>query len=157
MPRGFYEIGLGMCIPTLMAYATEAQKRRFVPKALAGEEIWCQLFSEPAAGSDLAGLRTRAVKDGDAWVVNGQKIWTSGAHFSEWGVLVTRSDPKAPKHKGLTYFFLDMRSPGIEVRPDQADLRLLELQRGLLHRRARPRHPAAGPRRRGLGRRPSPR
>jgi alkylation response protein AidB-like acyl-CoA dehydrogenase len=116
VPRGFYEIGLGMCIPTMMAYATEEQKRRFVPKALSGEELWCQLFSEPAAGSDLAGLRTRAVKDGGGWVVNGQKIWTSGAHFSDWGVLVTRSDPKAPKHKGLTYFFLDMHSPGIEVR-----------------------------------------
>ena len=116
VPRGFFEIGLGMCIPTLMAYGTEADKRRYVPKALAGEEIWCQLFSEPAAGSDLAGLRTRSVRDGDTWTINGQKIWTSGAHFSDWGVIVTRSDPKVAKHKGLTYFFLDMHSPGIEVR-----------------------------------------
>jgi alkylation response protein AidB-like acyl-CoA dehydrogenase len=116
VPRGYFEIGLGMCIPTLMAYGTEAQKRRYVPKALAGEEIWCQLFSEPAAGSDLAGLRTRSVRDGDTWTINGQKIWTSGAHFSDFGVIVTRSDPRVPKHKGLTYFFLDMRSPGIEVR-----------------------------------------
>jgi len=116
VPRGFFEIGLGMCIPTLMAYGTEADKKRYVPKALAGEEIWCQLFSEPAAGSDLAGLRTRSVKSGDTWTINGQKIWTSGAHFCDWGVIVTRSDPKVPKHKGLTYFFLDMHSPGIEVR-----------------------------------------
>jgi alkylation response protein AidB-like acyl-CoA dehydrogenase len=116
VPRGYFEIGLGMCIPTMMAYATEAQKQRHVAPAIAGEEIWCQLFSEPAAGSDLAGLRTRSVRDGDAWVINGQKIWTSGAHFADFGITVTRSDPKAPKHRGLTFFFLDMKSPGIEVR-----------------------------------------
>jgi alkylation response protein AidB-like acyl-CoA dehydrogenase len=116
VPRGYYEIGLGMCIPTLMAYGTEAQKQRHVAPALRGEEIWCQLFSEPAAGSDLAGLRTRSVRDGDHWVLNGQKIWTSGAHFCDFGIIVTRSDPSAPKHKGLTFFFLDMRSPGVEVR-----------------------------------------
>ena len=115
-PRGYFEIGLGMIMPTLFAYATEEQKRRYPPKALRGDEIWCQLFSEPAAGSDLAGLRTRAVKDGSDWIVNGQKIWTSGAHRADYGVIVTRSDPNAPKHKGLTYFFLDMKSPGIEVR-----------------------------------------
>jgi alkylation response protein AidB-like acyl-CoA dehydrogenase len=115
-PRGYFEIGLGMIMPTLFAYATEEQKRRYPPKALRGDEIWCQLFSEPAAGSDLAGLRTRAVKDGSDWVINGQKIWTSGAHRADWGVIVTRSDPSAPKHKGLTYFFLDMKSPGIEIR-----------------------------------------
>ena len=115
-PRGYFEIGLGMIMPTLFTYATEEQKRRYAPKALRGAEIWCQLFSEPAAGSDLAGLRTRAVKDGTDWVINGQKIWTSGAHRADYGVVVTRSDPNAPKHKGLTYFFLDMKSPGIEIR-----------------------------------------
>ncbi len=117
VPGGIYEIGLGMCIPTLMKHGTPEHSKRYVPKALSGEEIWCQLFSEPSAGSDLAGLRTRAVRDGDEWVINGQKVWTSGAHFCDFGVIVTRSDPEAPKHKGLTYFFLDMKSPGIEVRP----------------------------------------
>jgi alkylation response protein AidB-like acyl-CoA dehydrogenase len=117
VPRGFVEIGLGMCIPTLCTWGTPAQRQRYAPKALAGEEVWCQLFSEPAGGSDLAGLRTRAERDGDDWVINGQKIWTSGAHYADWGILVTRSDPTVPKHKGLTFFFLDMRSPGIEIRP----------------------------------------
>ncbi len=117
VPRGVFEIGLGMCIPTLMAYAAPEQLERYVRPALRGEEVWCQLFSEPAGGSDLAGLRTRAVRDGDDWVINGQKIWTSGAHFSDFGILVTRSDPNVPKHAGLTFFFLDMKSPGVEVRP----------------------------------------
>ncbi len=116
VPRGFFEIGLGMCMPTLMAYATEAQKQRYVPMALGGQEIWCQLFSEPAAGSDVAGLRSRAIRDGDDWIIRGQKTWTSGAHFCDFGIIVTRSDPTVPKHQGLTFFFLDMRSPGIEVR-----------------------------------------
>lgn len=116
VPRGVYEIGLGMCIPTMLTFATEEQKQRYAPPALRGEEIWCQLFSEPAAGSDVAGLRMRAVRDGDDWVLDGQKIWTSGAHFSDWGIIVTRHDPGQPKHRGLTFFFLDMRSPGIEVR-----------------------------------------
>ena len=117
VPRGLFDIGLGMCIPTLCTWGTQAHRDRFARKALRGEEIWCQLFSEPAAGSDLAGLRTRADRDADHWVVNGQKIWTSGAHYCDFGVLVTRSDFAAPKHKGLTYFFLDMKSPGIEIRP----------------------------------------
>jgi alkylation response protein AidB-like acyl-CoA dehydrogenase len=112
-----FQIGEGMCGPTLMAYGSEADKRRYLPKLASGEEIWCQLFSEPAAGSDVAGLRTRAERDGDHWVVNGQKIWTSGAHYSDFGILITRTDPSVPKHKGLTMFFIDMKSPGVEVRP----------------------------------------
>jgi alkylation response protein AidB-like acyl-CoA dehydrogenase len=90
--RGYFEIGLGMCMPTLFAFGTEAQKRRHAPVALRGQEVWCQLFSEPGAGSDLAGLRTRAQRDGDEWVINGQKIWTSGAHWADWAILVARSD-----------------------------------------------------------------
>ena len=117
VPGGFFDIGLGMCIPTMMAWATKEQNERFVKPALYGEEIWCQLFSEPSAGSDVAGLRTKAERDGDDWIINGQKVWTSGAHFCDYGIIVTRSDPTAPKHKGLTFFFLDMKSPGIEVRP----------------------------------------
>lgn len=117
VPRGVYEIGLGMCIPTLMSYGTKEQLERYVAPALKGEEIWCQLFSEPAAGSDVAGLRMRCERDGDEWIVNGQKVWTSGAHYSDYGILVARSDPNVPKHKGLTFFFVDMKSPGIECRP----------------------------------------
>ena len=82
-----------------------------------GKEIWCQLFSEPSAGSDVAGLRSKAVQDGDKWIINGQKVWTSGAHFSDYGILVVRHDPDLEKHKGLTFFFVDMKSPGIEVKP----------------------------------------
>jgi len=112
---GVFIIGHGMCGPTLMA--SEEQKRRYLPPMAAGEDIWCQLFSEPAGGSDLAGLRTRAVRDGDDWVINGQKIWTSGAQHCQYGILITRTDPTVPKHKGLTMFFLDMKSPGVEIRP----------------------------------------
>ena len=116
-PTGLFAIGHGMCGPTMMSWATEEQNKRFLPKLASGEEIWCQLFSEPAAGSDLAALRTRAEKDGDDWIINGQKIWTSGAHYSDYGILVLRTDPTAPKHQGLTYFFIDMKSPGIETKP----------------------------------------
>jgi len=114
---GAFIIGHGMCGPTMMAYASEAQKQQYLPKLAAGEEIWCQLFSEPHGGSDLAGLRTRAERDGDDWVINGQKIWTSGAQHSDYGILITRTDPTVAKHKGLTMFFLDMRSPGVDIRP----------------------------------------
>ncbi|MYE81371.1 MAG: acyl-CoA dehydrogenase [Gammaproteobacteria bacterium] len=114
---GVFAIGQGMAAPTMMAWATEDQKREHLPPLASGEHIWCQLFSEPAGGSDLAALRTTAVKDGDEWVINGQKIWTTGAQFSDYAILVLRTDPNVPKHKGLTYFFLDMKSPGIEVKP----------------------------------------
>ncbi len=114
---GTFIIGQGMCGPTMMAYASESQKQRYLPKLASGEEVWCQLFSEPHSGSDLAGLRTRAEKDGDEWVVNGQKIWTSGADHSDYGILITRTDPTIAKHKGLTMFFVDMKSPGIDIRP----------------------------------------
>ena len=114
---GTFIIGQGMIAPTLMAYVAEPHKQRYLPPLASGEEVWCQLFSEPAAGSDLAGLRTRAEKQGDEWVLNGQKIWTSGAHYSDFGMILTRTDPTAAKHDGLTMFFLDMKSPGIEVRP----------------------------------------
>ena len=114
---GLFIIGHGMCGPTVMAFANEDHKKKRLPPLASGEEIWCQLFSEPAGGSDLAGLRTRAEKDGDDWVINGQKIWTSGAHHSDWGLLIARTDPNVPKHKGLTMFFLDMKSPGVDIRP----------------------------------------
>jgi alkylation response protein AidB-like acyl-CoA dehydrogenase len=117
VPPNIFLIGLGMCIPTMIAYAKPEQVERYVPPAVRGDEIWCQLFSEPAAGSDVAGLRTRAEKRDDEWVINGQKIWTSGAHYSDWGLLLTRTDPNVPKHAGLTAFFIDMKSPGIEIRP----------------------------------------
>jgi alkylation response protein AidB-like acyl-CoA dehydrogenase len=117
VPKNYFGIGLGMCAPVMMHYGTEEQKRRYVPPLIRAEEVWCQLFSEPSAGSDLAGLRCRAKRDGDEWVINGQKLWTSGAHYSDWGILVVRHDPTLPKHKGLTFFFVDMKSPGIECRP----------------------------------------
>jgi alkylation response protein AidB-like acyl-CoA dehydrogenase len=114
---GYFTIGLGMCVPTVMAFADDDTKQRFVGPAVKGEEIWCQLFSEPAGGSDVAAARTRAVKDGDEWVINGQKVWTTGAQYSDYGILLVRTDPDVPKHKGLTMFWIDMHDPAVEVRP----------------------------------------
>jgi alkylation response protein AidB-like acyl-CoA dehydrogenase len=117
VPPNMFTIGQGMLGPTLMAHGTEEQKAQHLEPMLRGDKIWCQLFSEPCAGSDLAGLRTAAAQDGDEWVIDGQKIWTSGAQYSDWGMIVTRTNPSAVKHAGITYFIVDMNSPGIEIRP----------------------------------------
>lgn len=113
----FFEIGLGLCVPTIASFADPATIARIAEPAKRGDELWCQLFSEPAVGSDLAGLRTRAVRDGEDWVINGQKVWTSGGQYSDYGLLIARTDPHVPKHRGLTVFWVDMKTQGIEVRP----------------------------------------
>jgi alkylation response protein AidB-like acyl-CoA dehydrogenase len=110
-------IGYGMCAPTIATHGTPEQKARFLRPLFSNEEIWCQLFSEPGAGSDVAGLATRAERDGDEWTLNGQKVWTTLAHLSSFGLIIARSNPDAPKHKGMTAFLVDMKAPGVEVRP----------------------------------------
>jgi len=114
LPMG---IGISMVAPTILAHGTEDQKKRFILPTLRGDMAWCQLYSEPGAGSDLAGLSTRAVRDGDEWVVNGQKVWTTQAHIADYAILLARTDPDQPKHRGITYFLIDMHQPGIVVRP----------------------------------------
>jgi acyl-CoA dehydrogenase len=118
LPKGPYVgIGLGMALPVIGKHGTPEQIAKFAAPTLRGELTWCQLFSEPSAGSDLANLRTKAVRDGDDWIVNGQKVWSSWAHLSDWGILIVRTDPKVVKHKGLTFFVVDMKTPGIDIRP----------------------------------------
>lgn len=113
-PASFF---MALAGPTIVTHGSEDVKKRFLRPMFTGEELWCQLFSEPGAGSDFAGLGTKAVRDGDEWIINGQKVWNTLAHLADWGMLVTRTDPDAPKHKGMTYFALDMKAPGVEVRP----------------------------------------
>ena len=116
-PPNIFAIGQGMLGPTIMVHGSEAQKQRYLNPMLRGEEIWCQLFSEPSAGSHLAGVRLPGGRAGDDWILNGQKIWTTGAQYSKWGMIVTRTDAGAEKHKGITYFIVDMEAPGIDIRP----------------------------------------
>src|SRR6516165_1711062 len=110
-------MGIGLVSPTIATHGTREQIERYIPDAVTGRLGWCQLFSEPGAGSDLAGLATRAVRDGDVWIVNGQKVWTSGGHLADLGMLLARTDPTVPKHQGITWFAFDMHQPGVEVRP----------------------------------------
>jgi alkylation response protein AidB-like acyl-CoA dehydrogenase len=117
LPVGIFFIGLSMPGSTLVEVGSEEQKKRYLPPMLRGEEIWCQLFSEPGAGSDVASLQTSAVRDGDGWVLNGQKVWTSGAQYSDFGAILARTDPTKPKHNGISMFIVDMHAPGVTVRP----------------------------------------
>jgi alkylation response protein AidB-like acyl-CoA dehydrogenase len=117
LPPRALEIGLGMCGPTILAHATDDQKAAFIPPLLRGEHVWCELFSEPGAGSDLASVQTRAIRDGDSWILDGQKVWTSGAQHSDFAACLARTDPDRPKRQGITMLIVDMRAPGITVRP----------------------------------------
>jgi alkylation response protein AidB-like acyl-CoA dehydrogenase len=117
LPNGPLAISHGMCLPMLAQFGTEEQKARYLPDNISAETIWCQMFSEPGAGSDVAGLSMRAVRDGEEWILDGQKVWTSGAHYCDFGIVVARTDPTLPKHQGLSMFIVDLREPGIEVRP----------------------------------------
>ena len=117
LPTGVFFIGLSMPGNTILEVGSEEQKTRFLPKMLRGDEIWCQLFSEPGAGSDVASLQTSAVRDGDEWVLNGQKVWTSGAQYSDYGAILARTDPTKPKHEGISMFIVEMHAPGVTVRP----------------------------------------
>ncbi len=117
LPVGVFFIGIGMPGPTILECGSEEQKKRYLPPMLRGEEIWCQLFSEPGAGSDVASLQATAVRDGDTWILNGQKVWTSGAQFSDYGAVLARTDPTQPKHHGISMFIVDMHAPGVTVRP----------------------------------------
>jgi alkylation response protein AidB-like acyl-CoA dehydrogenase len=116
-PASLFMIGLGMCAPTILMFGTEEQKRALLPGLLRADTLWCQLFSEPGAGSDIASLQTRAVRDGDEWVVNGQKVWTSGAHYCDYGLMLARTNPDVPKHRGISMFVVAMRTPGVDPRP----------------------------------------
>jgi alkylation response protein AidB-like acyl-CoA dehydrogenase len=117
VPSDLFQIGLGFIAPTLRAHGTDAQRERYLARLVRGDEVWCQMFSEPGAGSDVASLATAAVRDGDEWVLNGQKVWTSHAHFADFGEVLCRTDPTVPKHQGITAFILDLRAPGVTIRP----------------------------------------
>ena len=116
-PYGRNPIGYGMCAPTVCTHAVDEIKAKYLKRLFTAEDVWCQMFSEPGAGSDVAGLSTRAIRDGDEWILNGQKVWTTLAHISNFGIVIARTDPEAVKHKGLTMFILDMHAPGVEVKP----------------------------------------
>ena len=145
----------GICAPTLLDFGSEEQKRRYIPHMLRGDEVWTQLLSEPGAGSDLAGLQTKAVLDGDEWVVNGQKVWTSGAMASEFAILIARTNPDVPKHQGLSMFIVDLKAPGSHHPPAEADDGQRRVQRGLPRRRAPPRRLPRRCQRRRLARAPA--